>query len=317
MSSHGTSFKNIVAAARKAFKSKSPDTPKKEQAPLQKTANPPAPNQKTTDTYVGNQPANRTYGYYPTADDYLVHYYGRYGYRPNNSRNDSSDKPPVSDTRLRIPGLDSTPLIQPSPLIQWPKNEYNRCVKPDPLLESLRESSNEPLFGPPAPTDAYSNGQSSGRPSNVTVPQQNDSWFLPGNNPMSDLSTVGSAADRELDARAKAEENKTKTPKTGGKTNAHGLLALGALGKMATPLGVAISACQIVDAYENRGRDAGNREVAKQAGGWAGAAGGVAAGAAIGSVVPVAGTLVGGAIGGIVGGIGGTWVGGKVYDFFS
>ena len=152
-------------------------------------------------------------------------------------------------------------------------------------------------------------------PNNRTGAQQNDNWF-PGSNPGSDLSTVGSAADKALDAGAKAEENETKAPKTGGKTNA-GLRVLKFAGNVAKPIGLVTSTVQIVDAYNNDGRDAGNREVAKQAGGWAGAAGGVAAGAAIGSVVPVAGTLVGGAIGGIVGGIGGTWVGGKVYDIFS
>lgn len=77
-------------------------------------------------------------------------------------------------------------------------------------------------------------------------------------------------------------------------------------GRIIRPLGVAIDAVNVTQAYRADGNRVGEhtgRAASGLAGGAAGAWGGAAAGAAIGSAVPVVGTLIGGVVGGIIGGV--------------
>ena len=90
----------------------------------------------------------------------------------------------------------------------------------------------------------------------------------------------------------------------------------GALSKVATPIGIGISAYNVYDAYKNDGNSIGNntkKAVVSEAGSWAGGIGGAASGAAIGSAIcPGVGTVTGAIIGGIAGGYGGGKGGEKI-----
>ena len=83
----------------------------------------------------------------------------------------------------------------------------------------------------------------------------------------------------------------------------------GAISKIATPIGLGISAYNLYDAYKSDGNTIGNntkKAAVSEAGSRAGGFGGAATGAAIGSACcPGFGTIVGGVIGGIAGGYGG------------
>jgi hypothetical protein len=108
------------------------------------------------------------------------------------------------------------------------------------------------------------------------------------------------------------------TPISPGTYNAAGVAARAVEGveKVALPVGVALDATRLADAYLADGDRVGTQMVqtgAGIAGGWAGAAAGAAGGAeggaelggAIGALVAGAGAVPGAAIGGVVGGIAG------------
>ena len=96
----------------------------------------------------------------------------------------------------------------------------------------------------------------------------------------------------------------------------------GALSKVATPIGIGISAYNVYDAYKSDGKSIGNntkKAVVSEAGSWAGGIGGAASGAAIGSAVcpgigTVTGAIIGGIAGGYGGGKGGEKIGEKLFD---
>lgn len=90
--------------------------------------------------------------------------------------------------------------------------------------------------------------------------------------------------------------------------------ALKVTGKIVRPMGIAIDAVQLGQAYRADGNRIGDRTqkaAGAIAGGAAGAWGGAQAGAAIGSLAGPVGTVVGGVVGGIVGGVIGSGVGEK------
>lgn len=90
--------------------------------------------------------------------------------------------------------------------------------------------------------------------------------------------------------------------------------ALKVTGKIVRPIGIAIDAVQLGQAYRADGNRIGARTqkaAGAIAGGAAGAWGGAQAGAAIGSLAGPVGTVVGGVVGGIVGGVIGSGVGEK------
>ena len=93
----------------------------------------------------------------------------------------------------------------------------------------------------------------------------------------------------------------------------------GALSKVATPIGIGISAKNVYDAYKSDGNSIGNntkKAVVSEAGSWAGGIGGAAYGAAIGSAFcpGITGAIIGGIAGGYGGGKGGEKIGEKLFD---
>lgn len=89
-------------------------------------------------------------------------------------------------------------------------------------------------------------------------------------------------------------------------------------GKVARPIGIAISALEIGSAFQADGNRIGINtagKVTSLAGGAGGAWAGAAAGAALGSaIVPGVGTVIGGIVGGIVGGLAGENVATKAFN---
>ena len=88
-------------------------------------------------------------------------------------------------------------------------------------------------------------------------------------------------------------------------------------GRVVRPIGIALDALNVAQAFRDDGNRIGEntgRAASGLVGGAAGAWGGAAAGAAIGSVVPGVGTLVGGIIGGIIGGLAGDAAGKGLFD---
>lgn len=89
---------------------------------------------------------------------------------------------------------------------------------------------------------------------------------------------------------------------------------LKSVGRVARPIGMAIDAVQLGQAFRadgNRIGDRTQRAAGSLAGGAAGAWGGAQAGAAIGSLGGPVGTVVGGVVGGVIGGVIGSGVGEK------
>jgi hypothetical protein len=76
------------------------------------------------------------------------------------------------------------------------------------------------------------------------------------------------------------------------------------------PVGVALDAYSLKEAWDEDGGKVGENFKETAGGVVGGVVGGVAIGAALGSVVPGVGTVIGGVIGGIAGSIGGEWIGG-------
>lgn len=90
------------------------------------------------------------------------------------------------------------------------------------------------------------------------------------------------------------------------------------IGKVARPIGIALDAVQVGQAYRADGNSIGvntQRAAGSLAGGAAGAWGGAQAGAALGSAAGPVGTVVGGVGGAIVGGIIGSGIGAKAVDW--
>ncbi len=86
------------------------------------------------------------------------------------------------------------------------------------------------------------------------------------------------------------------------------------VGKVARPVGIALDAIQLGQAYQKDGNRIGantQRAAGALAGGAAGAWGGAQAGAALGSLAGPVGTVVGGIVGGIAGGVVGSGLGEK------
>jgi hypothetical protein len=83
-------------------------------------------------------------------------------------------------------------------------------------------------------------------------------------------------------------------------------------GRALGPLGVALDAYSLHEAYEADGGRMGKNFKETAGGVVGGVVGGAVAGAAIGSVVPGVGTVVGGVVGGILGSMGGEWLGEKL-----
>jgi hypothetical protein len=82
------------------------------------------------------------------------------------------------------------------------------------------------------------------------------------------------------------------------------------LGKVAVPVGIAISAYNVATSEDKW------KAVGKEAGGWTGAIAGAKLGAMAGTAIaPGIGTAIGGIIGGIAGAFGGNWLGGKIVDW--
>ena len=93
--------------------------------------------------------------------------------------------------------------------------------------------------------------------------------------------------------------------------------ALQTVGRVARPVGLALGALEVAQAYRADGNEIGEntgRAASGLAGGAAGALGGAVAGAAIGSAVPVVGTVIGGVVGGIIGGVAGDQAGRGLFD---
>jgi hypothetical protein len=95
-------------------------------------------------------------------------------------------------------------------------------------------------------------------------------------------------------------------------------LVLEDAGKVLRPVGLALDAIALGEAFHEDGNRIGQntgRTASRIAGGALGGWGGAAAGAAIGTmIVPGVGTLIGGVIGGIGGAMGGDFVGRSVFD---
>jgi hypothetical protein len=95
-------------------------------------------------------------------------------------------------------------------------------------------------------------------------------------------------------------------------------IALEDAGKVLRPVGLALDAIALGEAFHEDGNRIGQntgRTASRIAGGALGGWGGAAAGAAIGTmIVPGVGTLIGGVIGGIGGAMGGDFVGRSVFD---
>lgn len=93
--------------------------------------------------------------------------------------------------------------------------------------------------------------------------------------------------------------------------------ALSKAGRIVRPLGIALDAINVAQAFRSDGNRLGEntgRATSGLVGGAAGAWGGAAAGAAIGSFVPVVGTVIGGIVGGILGGLAGDAVGKGLFN---
>lgn len=135
-------------------------------------------------------------------------------------------------------------------------------------------------------------------------------------------STVAAASTANASAKgSKVLTNAAATSMDGAAIAAKagkGLLSFA--GKAALPVGAAMSAYNIHEAYErdtvrNDGKMTETRKaVGSEVGGWAGAAGGAAIGAAWGTAIPIpiAGTLLGGIAGGIIGYFGGSKLGEEI-----
>jgi hypothetical protein len=90
------------------------------------------------------------------------------------------------------------------------------------------------------------------------------------------------------------------------------------IGKVARPVGIALDAIQVGEAFHEDGDRIGvntGRAASRVAGGALGGWGGAAAGAAIGTALcPGVGTVIGGVVGGVVGGLGGSAIAEKAFD---
>ncbi len=123
-------------------------------------------------------------------------------------------------------------------------------------------------------------------------------------------ATSGSSGTRAQAAKDAAQLLDNRSVRAGGEL-------LAKAGRVVRPIGIALDALNVAQAFRDDGNRIGEntgRAASGLVGGAAGAWGGAAAGAAIGSVVPGVGTLVGGIIGGIIGGLAGDAAGKGLFD---
>lgn len=145
------------------------------------------------------------------------------------------------------------------------------------------------------------------------------SALKPSNDPRyaTRIETESKVGRTDAGARARAEVAKDAQQLASNRAVRQGGTLLSRGGRIIRPLGVAIDAVNVAQAYRADGNRVGaqtGRAASGLAGGAAGAWGGAVVGATIGSAVPVVGTAIGGVVGGVIGGLAGDAAGRGLFD---